>query len=337
MQNLTDQEFIKAWHDAGGSPAKVSKLTGVDIRTIYRRRDKLMGRGVILETTKADGTMNNRAIEYIKRAPVNIDSGAIVIFSDAHWWPKQSMTVSNHALLKVIDAINPKVVIANGDILDGASISRHDPEGWREVPPLHAELDCVKQRMAEIADAAGDATLLRTIGNHDIRFDKRLALQAPDYRHLAGMMLRHHLEDWQESMSVEINSSVIIKHRWHNGIHGAYNNVLRAGRSIVTGHLHRLQVTPWADYNGRRFGIDCGTLADIGGPQFDYDEDSPKNWGQGFVVLTFHKGQLLPPEICEVLGGKAFFRGSLVYEQKDSKPNKRTGKTPARTRSKARD
>ena len=336
MQKLTDQEFIKIWHDAGGSPAKVSKLTGLDVRSIYRRRDSLMGRGVKLETVKAD-QMKNQPIDYTKRAPFQIESGTIVVFSDSHWWPKAQLTPANHALLKIIKDLKPKAVIANGDVLDGASISRHDPEGWRETPPLHAELDEVKQRMAEIQEAAGGAELLRTIGNHDIRFDKRLALQAPDYRHLAGMMLRHHLEDWRESMSVEINQSMIVKHRWHNGIHGAYNNVLRAGRSIVTGHLHRLQVTPWTDYSGRRFGIDCGTLADIGGPQFDYDEDSPKNWGQGFCVLTFHKGQLLPPEICEVLAGRAFFRGSLIHEAKDSKPNKGVGKAAARPRNKAGD
>jgi hypothetical protein len=30
----------------------------------------------------------------------------------------------------------------------------------------------------------------------------------------------------------------------------------------VHGHLHKLQVTPWADYRGRRYGVDTGTMAE---------------------------------------------------------------------------
>lgn len=52
----------------------------------------------------------------------------------------------------------------------------------------------------------------------------------------------------------------------------------------------------FARINGRRYGVDTGTLADPDGPQFvDYLEASPTNWASGFAVLTFHGGKLLPP------------------------------------------
>ena len=106
----------------------------------------------------------------------------------------------------------------------------------------------------------------------------------------------------------------MIKHRYHNGIHAAYNNALKAGMSIVTGHLHRLAVTPWADYNGRRWGVDTGTLANPHGPQFDYAENNPSPHTSGFAVLTFKDGMLLPPELCEVLDEKAYFRGECIFD-----------------------
>jgi hypothetical protein len=104
----------------------------------------------------------------------------------------------------------------------------------------------------------------------------------------------------------------MVKHRHHNGIHATYNNTLKGGRTIVTGHLHRLAVTPWADYNGRRWGVDTGTLSDPLSPQFDYGENNPTPHTSGFAVLTFKDGRLLPPELVEVLDGVAYFRGSAV-------------------------
>jgi len=112
---------------------------------------------------------------------------------------------------------------------------------------------------------------------------------------------------------MHINESTVIKHRWHNGIHAVYNNVLKAGRNIVTGHLHKLQTTPWGDYNGRRYGVDTGTLAEPSGHQFLYLEGNPVPWASGFAVLTFDEnGMLLPPELVEVIGETAYFRGKAV-------------------------
>jgi hypothetical protein len=252
---------------------------------------------------------------YQQRVPIAFRDGVAVVFSDAHWWPGVPRTVAHEAMLKVIAAIKPGMVIANGDVFDGAAISRHEPDGWDNRPTVMGELDAVKVHMAAIAKAAGGARLLRTIGNHDMRFDKRLAVRVPDFKHLAGMQLRDHMPDWAEAWCFEVNSAVMVKHRWHNGVHAAYNNALKGGRSIVTGHLHRLLAMPFTDYNGRRWGIDTGTLSEPAHAQFDYAEDNAKNWGSGFAVLTFRRGDLLPPEFCEVIRGNAYFRGELVHAE----------------------
>ena len=73
-----------------------------------------------------------------------------------------------------------------------------------------------------------------------------------------------------------------------------------------------LKITPVTDLRGRRYGVDTGTLADIYGDQFTYTEMNPVNWASGFAVLTFKDGKLLPPELCEVLDGVAYFRGKPV-------------------------
>jgi hypothetical protein len=106
----------------------------------------------------------------------------------------------------------------------------------------------------------------------------------------------------------------MIKHRLqHGGIHSSYNNVLKSGISTCSGHTHLLEVKGWGDYKGRRYGISTGMLADPESSAFHYLEDNPVPWCQGFAILHFdNDGRLLPPELCEVVEGVAYFRGSSI-------------------------
>jgi hypothetical protein len=310
---ITDDEIIKALKVCNGNAADAARALGLSERQMRFRR-------VQLEQVGAPVPSRNQMYRaYERRREATLLNGTVVIFSDAHFWPGE-LTVAHRALLKVIGDIAPNIVIANGDMLDGPGISAHPPLGWNGAPDLAGEIACVVEHMSGIFDAAkrvrNSVKFFRTIGNHDIRFDRLLAQNAAQFKNLEGFRLADHLPAWPESWSVMINGKVLVKHRWHGGIHATYNNTMKSpGMSMVTGHLHRLMATPWGDHSmggGRTWGIDTGTLADPRGPQFDYAEDSPVNWGQGFPVLTFHKGKLLPPEFVEVLDGEAFFRAKRV-------------------------
>lgn len=317
MQKLSDQEFIDAWYRAKGSPRNVATLTGMAERDIYRRRDRLGVKGIDLKTValtpgaQARGEAT-RHWSHDREIPIEIEDGSVVVFSDAHFWPGEK-TVANVALLNVIKRLKPVSVIANGDVFDGAKISRHDPLGWGEQPTVQDELTACRDRMHEIALAAKPSRckLFWTLGNHDARFDRYIINNASEFGGVT-QRLSDHFNAWKFAWSIRINQSVIVKHRWHNGIHATYNNTLKGGLTIVTGHLHRLQITSWGDYTGRRWGVDTGTLSDPKGPQFEYLENNPTPWGSGFAVLTFKDGALLPPELVEVIGDKAFFRGEVV-------------------------
>lgn len=313
---LSDKEFIDLWSRIG-SPQEMSKTTGITIRAIYSRRERIEAKlGIKLKSKRIQKNNDFREDQFPSRLfdprrHLNIKDGHICVASDAHYWPGEP-TVAHTAFVNVIKDIKPKLVVMNGDILDGARISRHDPTGYEEMPPLKDEIGVVKNRLAEIKRVSKDATTLRTMGNHDLRMGKYLAKYAPEIFGIEGFMLEDHLKDWPCSWSILVNNSILIKHRWHNGVHAAYNNILKShmGEAIVTGHLHRLMITPYTDYHGdRKYGVDTGTLADIKGPQFAYTEDNPVNWASGFAVLTIRDGRLLPPEICEVRGDKAWFRG----------------------------
>jgi hypothetical protein len=58
--------------------------------------------------------------------------------------------------------------------------------------------------------------------------------------------------------------------------------------------------------------VDTGTIADITDESFSYTEGNAVPWASGFAVLTYKDSHLLPPELCEVRDGVAYFRGKSV-------------------------
>lgn len=314
--STTDKEFIEIW-DKLKSPKKVAEELGLDIRSVHRRRKRVEERkGVSLETSRQGAlikTPDNPA-----RKMLGIENGTVIVFSDAHFWPGIHTTAFK-GLIWAIKEFQPKAIIANGDVFDGASISRFPRIGWDSTPSVIQELKACEIALGEIEDTAkkarSNSQLIWTLGNHDARFENRLAANAPQYEFVKGFTLKDHFPTWHPCWSCWPAENVAVKHRWKGGVHATHNNAVNAGVSIVTGHLHSLKVTPFADYNGNRFGVDTGTLAEPTGPQFEnYLEDSPTNWRSGFSVLTFHNGRLLWPELVHKWDeGQVEFRGK-VYD-----------------------
>jgi hypothetical protein len=247
------------------------------------------------------------------RKALEVENGVVLVFSDAHYWPGEP-SVAHRALVKFCQILSPVAVVCNGDAIDGSAISRHPPIGWESCPTVKEELETCQERLGEISLAAGEATKIWLLGNHDARFETRLAQVAPEFKDVHGIHLHDHFPDWTCGWSLFINNDVVIKHRFKGGSHAPYNNTITAGLSTVTGHLHSAKVTPFTDYRGTRYGVDTGCLADTYHDAFQgYLEDNPRDWRAGFCVLTFVDGALLMPELVLVWDETHVqFRGELM-------------------------
>jgi hypothetical protein len=309
---VSEEEFIALFKEHG-SPTKVAKIIGVAEKSVYLRRARIMrDTGISMDSFSA--TQNHIFTSAIRKNEMRYEvrGQTVIVASDCHYWPGES-TVAHKALIKLLKQIKPVAIVLNGDVFDGARVSRHDPLYRNETPTVRQELEVCQDRLGEIEKASHNSTLFWLYGNHDTRLWRYMRINAPECEGAFGADLFDYFPGWHCGYVMHINNNTVIKHRWHNGIHATYNNVLKGGRSIVTGHLHRLQVSAWGDYNGRRYGVDTGTLADTQGEQFAYLEGNPTPWASGFAVLTFDKdGMLLPPELVEVIGETAYFRGKAV-------------------------
>lgn len=317
MPTWTDKEFAATWQRGRGHVPTIAKMLDRSIRQIMKRRKSVEERlGIVLAASDDRTGRSKVSLPKIGARRLVKVVGTVVVFSDAHFWPEEDRSPAFLALIHLIRELNPSLIVNNGDAFDGARISRHPPTDWAKLPNVADELDATIGRLGEIEEvAAPGVPLIWNAGNHDSRFSIRLAQTAPEYVAVHGMDLKDHFPAWDFGWSLEINGNTMIKHRWHGGLHATWNNTLKSGMTMVTGHLHRLQVTHFADYHGSRWGVDCGTLSSFGPDvqKFVYSEDSPANWAQGLCVLTYDEsGKLLPPELVHVLDGVAYFRGHVI-------------------------
>lgn len=235
-----------------------------------------------------------------------------MIGSDSHYWPG-IVSTAHDAFLEFCREYKPKIVIKNGDEADFPQISRHAPIGWEKRPTLADEIDNLKAMLSEVEKVSPKARHVWPLGNHDARFESRLATVAPEYANVYGVHLKDNFPKWEPCWLAFINHDVAVKHRFKSGINAPQLNTLWSGRTIITGHLHAQGIRPHSDYNGTRWGVDAGTMADPYGPQFShYTEMNPLNWRSGFCLLTFVKGRLLLPEVVWISGpGEVQFRGKV--------------------------
>jgi predicted phosphodiesterase len=315
MAKIEQAQFVHEFETYG--PAYMRDKHDMAIRSIMSRRktvENLIGRPLVSPIgpggkPRAPGRGNHR-LEW------KIENGEVLIGSDAHIW-NDKYTPAMRAFVKFAKERNPKGIILNGDIFDGAAISRHAPIMWERSPSVIEELEAVQNWLNELVLSAPKKALMAwPQGNHDARFESRLADRAHEYAKIKGFHLKDHFSNrLTPCWSVWINDQVVVRHRGRGGDHAVWNNTIRSGKTIVTGHLHSPKVVPFRDYNpGTRYGVDCGCLADPYGPQFlAYTEDGFRNHGSGFAVLKFVNGELLEPSLCLTWDDNHVqFRGEII-------------------------
>lgn len=328
----SDDDFIKVWNTLQ-SGTEVAKALNTDVRTALKKR-RAIERKYNIELVARGQYQPNIDIEHIKlrnekrleetrhnvRRGTTIENGRVLVFSDAHFYP-DCETTAFRALIEAIKEFKPEIIICNGDAFDGTTNSRHARINWSDAPTVVEELQAVQHYLGEIEAASRfKENLIWTLGNHDARFETFLSTQVPQYQNVKGFALKDHFPMWKSCWSYFVNDDTQIKHKWKGGKYGGANNVLHSGVNFVTGHTHVLSVDAFTDHspnfqNCTRYGVQTGTLANPKGDQFiDYCEDNPVNWRSGFVLLTWHKSQLLMPEMVQVWDeeqGQVQFRGKV--------------------------
>ena len=297
-------ETLRVYESCGNNISGAARSLNIPRNTFNSRLERARAR---FPNGSPDANINGRWT-YPRIITKEVPNTRWVIGSDLHIWDGDPPLIYK-AFVKVCKSLKPDGIILNGDVIDGARVSRHPSVRGSKAPKIEKEIETAKKWLKMLPKTKHR---LWTMGNHDTRIDNYIAANANE---LDGyiLSLQEHFTDWEIAWAFELNGTVEVRHRFRGGIHAGWNNALHGGISMITGHTHQLQMTAMRDRNGSRWGIETGTLADPFGPQFQYAEGSPSRSQMGFAVISFDEdGNLMPPELCEMIRGRPVFRGEYI-------------------------
>jgi hypothetical protein len=310
----TEEEFISAYRELQSTTLVAQRFGMTQGRVNHRKRFLEKKHGIVLPVFDHRKAYNTAETQQKEVAKLSITDGCVLIGSDIHIWPNHRTTMQQ-AFIHFAKFLKPTAIILNGDVADMAAASRHPSIGWEKIPTIQEEIEAISDWLQELMDASKNSRRIWAAGNHDLRFESRIANTMPEARGIQGVHLKDHFPGWQPCWRVDINDDIVVRHREYGGEHAAWQNVLKSGKTIVTGHDHRLGVVPYTDYTGTRYGVRTGFMCDSPeDKQFvNYLEARRPNWLAGFAVLSFAQGKLLLPEIVKKWSdNEVEFRGGIV-------------------------
>jgi hypothetical protein len=221
----------------------------------------------LLRASRAQSNQREHVARYVERyvEPYALKRDRFTTLSQAYLLLSISDTHATflcpftwHSFLSAIRDLQPDGVLLNGDILEGAEISRHPKiPGWSV--PLQVELDFAREMVRQIRAVGHDGDLLVGGGNHGVdRLASYLAQVAPALANLRCLRIDELLG--LDSFDVQLLQSGTIaspagtsdhkpgallwdSYRIHHGTYcggqPAAQELRAAGRSGQSGHVHR--------------------------------------------------------------------------------------------------
>lgn len=232
---------------------------------------------------------NGPRAELVEPASRSSEQVAVII-SDIHS-PYHDVTALRSALA-LIDAMQPDLVVINGDLPDFFGISSHN-RTMERLDTLQAELDMADDIRRAIRKAAPNAVIRENEGNHDSRLRTYVRSRARELSSLRCLTPENLNAAWKECGIIPhggagflIQPGFLIKHgnvvRSEAGA-SARGEMKRYKISGITGHVHRLAQATEDGYK-RLEWYEGGCLCSL---DPDYIPGGPPNWRHGITVGFF--------------------------------------------------
>lgn len=178
--------------------------------------------------------------------PFHIHDTRVLIISDLHFPYQDNKAITaalKYGLKKKVNAI-----LINGDLIDFASISRHEKD-WRQRMP-HEEFEATRQFLVELRKAFPKANIVYKEGNHCERWMKWLYVKAPelfndpefrlDVRLRLGELKIQYVGDRRP---VNIGKLTVLHGHetfgGSGGVNPARSMFLKMVDNVLVGHFHR--------------------------------------------------------------------------------------------------
>jgi UDP-2,3-diacylglucosamine pyrophosphatase LpxH len=218
-----------------------------------------------------------------------------VVFGDVHlpWHSDKAVLL----LFKFIEFYQPDNIFINGDFIDCWEISRFTkPQSITKH--LSEEFALGRDFLKTLRTLAPKAKIVYIFGNHEYRFEKFLAENAPEFHDIRGLSIREQLDCDLHNIEIVDNHLRENYYRFGHILIGHFNKCSKhagytakallddKGMSLIQGHTHRLAHIHKRDYESIKAAVEGGCLCDPNPPY-----TSLPNWHLGFcTITTFENG-----------------------------------------------
>ena len=124
-----------------------------------------------------------------------VNDGCVIVGGDLHLWPGE-VPLMWQAFCAVAHKLRPQAIVLNGDMIDGARVSRHGSVLGAGAPKIDEEIDALSDAMRMLPHATHQ---IWPIGNHDQRVNNYLANAAPELEHGRDALSRHRADLLEDS------------------------------------------------------------------------------------------------------------------------------------------
>jgi len=191
-------------------------------------------------------------------------------------------------------------VVILGDYADFYQINSYGTDP-RIKEHFFDEVEAVYGELRFLRDSFPAAKIVYLMGNHEYRLERFIEQKAPELFGLLELPKLFHLSELKiqsipygpNQIHSVLGSQLYARHEPLGGNqHAAHNSVVRAGCSLIMGHLHRIQESQVVMINGSNHrGIMCGWLGDTKHPVMQYVKNHHQ-WALGFALV--HQAQKEP-------------------------------------------
>ena len=226
-------------------------------------------------------------------------------------------------MLDVAEDINPQGIYILGDYADFYSVNSHGKDPSIQIQ-LKDEVYEVHQRLKELKKLFPDAGKTYICGNHEYRLERYVQNKCPDLFDLLTIPELFHLEEYgfeyipygPNQKCRIFNSSLFARHEpISGGVHVAHGTVVKAMKSVIFGHTHRIQESQIVTINGENLrGISSGWLGEAEHESGVYSYvKNHHQWALGFSIVTTLKDGTWFNQLVHIIDYKCVVDG-FVYE-----------------------
>lgn len=241
--------------------------------------------------------------------PFKINQARVLIISDLHFPYQDNKAITlalNYGLEKQVDCI-----LINGDLLDFATISRHEKDF--RARSVAEEFESVRVFLQELRKAFPKTKIVFKEGNHDERWEKWLYVKAPEIFDDKEFTLETRLrlgelgiDIVKDKRPVKIGKLTILHGHelagGSGGVNPARATFLKTLDSVVVGHYHKSSSHVETTMNGSMISVQSiGCLCGMNplymplnkwNHGFGYVEHDIKNGEYHFHNLKIYKGKI---------------------------------------------